>query len=297
MNRRNAPRALAALTLVLASSAVLAACSSKATPNDGGSSSPLITDRPYDSYVPPHYDPSKPAPLVVMLHGYGATPFVEDAVFGLTEFQATSDFLLAEPSGRIDSMQHPFWNATDACCDFDHTGVDDVAYLNAVIDDMQARYNVDPKRIFVTGHSNGGFMSYRLACDASPRLAAIVSLAGAMWLDTSKCKPTSPVAVLEVHGDADNMVAYGGTAQYPSAAVSVGDWAMFNGCAGALTPTGRTLDLDATLPGAETVESTYACTTGAATLWTIHGGNHVPNFQMPTWAQSIYAFMQAHPKP
>ncbi len=295
----NRPPLGLALALTLA-----AACSSSHSSGDGGaSSSPLIAARPYDSYVPPRYDPSRPTPLVIMLHGYGATPFVEDAVFGLTEFQASSDFLLAEPSGLIDSMKHPFWNATDACCDFDHTGVDDVAYLNAVIDDMQARYNVDPKRIFVTGHSNGGFMSYRLACDAAPRLAAIVSLAGAMWMDTTRCKPAAPVAVLEVHGDADTEVPYAGSTSFrggsfPGAAQSVADWAAFNGCTGALAPTGRTLDLDATLPGAETSVSAYAsCPAGAAELWTIHGGQHVPNFQMPTWVQSIYAFMMAHPKP
>ncbi|HZS35785.1 MAG TPA: alpha/beta fold hydrolase [Polyangia bacterium] len=276
----------------------LAACSSnKSGSSDGGSTNPLIAARPYDSFAPSTYVPQTAMPLVVSLHGYGETAFLQDSVFGLSAYAETAGFLVAMPQGLSDSMHHPFWNATDACCDLDHTGVDDVAYLNAVVDDMQAHYNVDPKRIFFVGHSNGGFMSHRMACDASSRIAAIVSLAGAQWKDVSKCKPSAPVAVLQVHGDADTEVPYGGAADLPSAMETVGDWATLDGCAGAVADTGETLDLDTALVGPETHVARASCTAGAAELWTIHGGSHVPSFALPGWPQHFYAFLMAHPKP
>lgn len=289
-------RLLALLTLALA------ACTpTKAASPDGGGinipPSPLVAARPYDSNIPASYDPSQPTPLLVSLHGYGETAYLQDAYMGLTPYSETAGFLLAMPQGTIDSMNHPFWNATDACCDLDHTNVDDVAYLNAVIDDMELRYNVDKKRVFLVGHLNGGFMSHRLACDSAPRIAAIVSLAGAQWKDVTKCKPANPVAVLQVHGDMDNEVPYGGGPDLPSAMETVNDWATLNGCAGPIADTGQTLDLDQTQPGAETAISRASCTAGAAELWTVHGANHVPSFRLPEWPQTFWSWLTAHPKP
>src|SRR5205085_1985187 len=72
-------------------------------------------------------------------------------------------------------------------------------------------YSVDPRRIFVVGHSNGGFMAYRMACDHSDTVAAIVSVAGAMYDDARKCRAAHPVSVLQVHGPPDNVIPYQGT--------------------------------------------------------------------------------------
>jgi len=115
-----------------------------------------------------------------------------------------------------------FWNATDACCNLDRKeGIDDVAYVSQIIDDVTARYNVDPKRIYLVGHSNGAFMSHRFACEMGSRVAAIVTLAGMQWNDPAKCPGGSPVSVLHVHGDADDTILYaGGVSEigtYPSA--------------------------------------------------------------------------------
>src|SRR4029077_14545218 len=143
-------------------------------------------------------------------HGYSANADLEDIYFGLSAVAEQRKFLLALPEGTVDSDSKQFWNATDACCSSKGPVVDDVTYLNAVMDDVAAKYNLDKKRVFLTGHSNGGFMSYRMACESSGRIAAILSLAGAMWLDTSMCKPTEAVSVAEVHGDADESVKYDG---------------------------------------------------------------------------------------
>jgi polyhydroxybutyrate depolymerase len=267
-----------------------------------GADAGLTLSRPYHFYVPPGYDKNTPAPLVVMLHGYTASGDAQELYWQLKPVADAHTFLYAYPDGTVDAFGNRFWNATDGCCDIGKTGVDDVAYVNAVIDDVENKYNVDPKRIFITGHSNGGFMSHRLACDA-PRVAAIVSLAGAVWKDPSKCNPAGKIAVLEIHGDADAVIpynggAYSGLAAFPSAPDTVATWAAKNGCSGALAPSGQTLDLDSSLLGAETVVSRYSgCPAhGEVELWTILGGGHVPILQ-PTWGETIYGFMASHPKP
>ncbi len=265
----------------------------------------LVEKRPYNFHVPTSYDASKPTPLVIMLHGYSASGALEESYFQLTATSDANDFLYAYPDGTPDASGKLFWNADDACCNFGNLPVDDVAYVSAIIDDVESKYNVDAKRVFVIGHSNGAFMSHRLACDLSDRIAAIVALAGAVWNDPSKCNPTSKVSVLDVHGDADTTILYGGGAvatgepPYPSEAQTMSTWAGKNGCTGALTDNGQTLDLDTGIAGSETSESsTTSCPTGIdVELWTIHGGGHIPALAHPTWGDSVWAFMKAHPKP
>jgi polyhydroxybutyrate depolymerase len=280
-----------------------ASASSRETGSDDGS---IVGERPYKFKVPIGYDQNKATPLVILLHAYAKDGAFQENYF---QFGAVADeqtFLYAYPDGTLDPTNERFWASDDACSDVGSMAVDDVAYINAVIDDVSTKYSVDPKRIFVVGHSNGAFMSHRLACDASDRIAAIASLAGAVRNDPSKCNPSNQVSVLDVHGDADMDINYNGSATlagkacpYPSEAQTMATWAAKNGCTGALAPNGLTLDLDTALPGAETSESAYAgCPTGIdVELWTIHGASHVPQLAHPVWAESIYAFFKAHPKP
>src|SRR5947209_11971209 len=192
------------LRLLFALTLVCSACSSM-TPT-----SPLVLARPYDFDQPAGYDASKPYPLIVLVHGFGANGFVQDALFGFNQLADARGVFVAHPDGTLNSGGSRFWNATDACCDEEHAGVDDVAYLNAVIDDMEFNFNIDKKRVFFVGHSNGAFMSHRMACDSAARVAAIVALAGDVWQDASKCNPSEPVAIAQVHGDADTLVPYDG---------------------------------------------------------------------------------------
>ncbi len=272
-----------------------------AATDGGGFDAAALADRPYKSRVPPGYDPAKPTPLVVLLHGYTGSGEKHESYFKLGAVAAAETFLYAYPDGTVDANGNRFWNAGGACCNFFGSKVDDVAYLTAVIDDMSARYNVDPRRIYLVGHSNGGFMAHRMACELSGRIAAIVSLAGTMAAPPA-CKAASPVAVLQVHGDMDATVSYaGGTlvvgaAAYLGAKEVVAAWATRNGCGASPLPSTETLDLDSSLAGAETTVERHACTTGAAELWTIKAGAHVPRFQA-TWAGLVWGFMKAHPKP
>ncbi len=258
----------------------------------------IIAARPYDLHVPTGYDPTKATPLVILLHGYGATGAIYNAYFGLFALSDEKTFLYAAPDGTVDSMGKRFWDATDACCNLYGMPEDDVGYLDAIIDDVAARYNLDAKRVFVVGHSNGGFMAHRFACDMAPRVAAIVSLAGAQWLDATKCMPSEKVSVVQIHGDADTTIKYTGDTFYPSAHVTVADWATKNGCTGSLTDTGTTLDLETMLAGAETKVERYAgCTGSDVELWTIQGGMHVPMLATPAFPEAVWTFLAAHPKP
>jgi polyhydroxybutyrate depolymerase len=268
----------------------------------GAAGGSLVEQRPFKLKVPSGYDASKPTPLLILLHGYSASGFLQDAYFNLAPVADDKTFLYAYADGTLDKEKKLYWNATDACCNFDKAPVDDVAYIGAIIDDVSAHYNVDAKRVFIVGHSNGGFMAHRLACDIAPRIAAIVSLAGGQWKDPSLCKPSEPVSVLQVHGDKDETIHYEGgqtqSAVYPSAHETVATWAAKNGCTGALTPDGTTLDLDTNVPGNEAhVERYEGCpASGAVELWTLQGSSHIPSFG-PAWGPSIYAFLSAHPKP
>jgi len=264
---------------------------------------PLVLMRPFDVTVPVGYRAGQPVPLVVVLHGYTATAQVQDAYFGVSRLAQQRTFLVALPNGLRDETQQPSWNATDACCAFGKT-TDDVAYLTAVIRDVQARYAVDPKRIFLVGHSNGGFMAHRLACDRSGLIAGIGALAGNTWADGTRCTPTEPVAVLQVHGTLDAVIGYLGGATvgqppYPSAKNSVRTWGAKNRCTGAnLTAISGDLDLVTALLGDETEREGFTgCPSNAAAeLWTMRGAGHVPVLN-DQFAERVYSWLLAHPKP
>jgi polyhydroxybutyrate depolymerase len=260
---------------------------------------PLILDRPYTLDVPPGYD-GGPIPLVLVLHGYGVTGEEQTRYFGLDLIAPTRRFLIARPDGTKNPIGSRFWNATDACCDIFGSGVDDVAYLEAIIVDASKRAAVDPKRVYVIGHSNGGFMAHRLACDRAHRVAAIVSLAGAQWSDPARCAPSSPVSVLQAHGDQDGTVLIGGgdlITTYPSAQTTVATWAAKNGCTGSLTDSG-TRDLDRAVVGEETRQQAFGgCPAGGdVELWVLEGSAHIPTFDS-AWADAVYDFFSARPKP
>jgi len=258
--------------------------------------SSLVKARPYYARTPPGYDATRSAPLLLFLHPYNT----QDARQALERFQVTpitdeKKLLLAAPDGLLQKGKPGaphFWNATDACCDFAHSGVDDVAYLSAVVADMRARYRVDDARIFVLGYSNGGFMTHRLLCELPSTFAAGASIAGAGWKDPKRCHPEGPASLLEVHGDADERVPYQGNDGQPSAEAAIAAWARAIGCsspAHARPP----LDLMPSLPGAETTVTTFPCPAGAAELWTVRGGEH--RALGPTVRAAI-DFLLQHPK-
>lgn len=262
---------------------------------------PFGGSRPVSLYVPTAYTAGKPAPLVILLHGYGASGALQDLYLGVKQHAEQRGFLYAHPDGTIDTDGKRFWNASE-CCDFGKTGVDDVAYIDGLVDEIGKRYEVDPKRVFFIGHSNGGFMSYRLACDRAPKVAALVSIAGTTWTDAARCSPSEPVSVLHVHGTADDTVAYEGgsiaSVRLPGARETVTRWAGYDGC-DAAPEKDAALDIETSRPGAETEVTAYrkGCRNGSAVeLWTMDGAGHLPAFSRAFLPKAL-DFLFAHPKP
>jgi polyhydroxybutyrate depolymerase len=146
-------------------------------------------------------------------------------------------------------------------------------------------------------------MAHRLACDAADVFAAVVSQSGATFADASRCKPTEPIALVEIHGTKDDTVVYtGGTMDYgdvhgvayPSAQDTVAHWAAYDACPGTLAD-----DASATpsVFASYTVSvARYACTRGAVELWTAKDAPHAPAYA-PDFAKTIWSYFAAHPKP
>lgn len=247
--------------------------------------------------LPPGHDPLRPTPLLVLLHGFGASGPLQEAYLQLGPWTDAAGFLYALPDGTVNPLGRRFWNATNACCDTFSSGVDDSSYLRNLIVAIGAAVAVDPHRIFTFGHSNGGFMSYRMACDHADLLAAAASLAGATYDDPLDCTPARPVRVLQIHGTADAAIDYDGgflLAPYPGALESVATWSVYNGCA-AGTESEPPFDAVTDLPGAETEILRFAtgCRGPGSELWTIVGGVHSPSFTDEFRARLLAWFVAA----
>ena len=256
---------------------------------------------PVQFYVPSSYDPETPAPLLMLLHGYGATGQLQEDYMQFAPVADELGIIYLHPDGLTDLLGNQYWNATDACCDF-FGNTDDSGYLRALIEEIRLQLNVDDRRVYVGGHSNGGFMSYRMACDHSDIVAAIASLAGATFLNPTDCTPTEPVHVLQIHGTADETIFYGGgctVSCYPGAVQTVETWAAYDGCEIVADDSAKPIDLEATIPGNETLITRYNTNCddgGSAELWTIVGGTHIPNI-VHDFSFMVAEFLIAHPKP
>lgn len=244
--------------------------------------------RPAKVNRPRAFTPGKEYPLIILLHGYGASGLAQDLYLGLSTLSTTEfDAITVIPDGTLNSNNQRYWNASAACCAFSEPNPpDDVAYIRSLIAEAKAALPIDAGRIYLFGHSNGGFMSYRMACEASDAITAFVSLAGAdSYADADCPATTTPVSALQMHGTADDTIAYEGAATgplgigaYAGALASVENIARRAGCATTATA-GADIDLMTTLDGAETTTLSFetGCPTGVdAALWTLRGGTHIP---------------------
>jgi len=156
--------------------------------------------RSYLLHVPSTYDQDSLTPLVIALHdGTGSAKNIEQQS-GLPNLSDEKGFILCSPNGIKKT-----WNAGWCCGKANENDVDDVGFIDALIDEISAQYSIDPNRIFVTGMSNGGMMSYRLACELGDRIAAIAPVAGTMVLD---CEPSTVVSIIHFHSYEDSNVPW-----------------------------------------------------------------------------------------
>jgi polyhydroxybutyrate depolymerase len=171
--------------------------------------------RTYELYRPPGVG-DRP-PLVVALHGLGGSGA------GLRGYSGWDD--VASRVGAVVAYPDSFTDGWRSQPDADQ----DVRFLTALVRRLVAREGVDRERVYVTGHSSGGFMSFRMACDRSGLVAGIGPVAGAQAPDCAR--EPGPVRVVAVHGTADETVPYAGADWLPSAHESVRAWVRHNRCA------------------------------------------------------------------
>lgn len=286
--------------LALSLLALLAGCAPDEG-NDGADSTPRTVfggDRPVELEIPAAYDPAQEWPLLMVLHGYGVTAAIQTGYLGVGELVDGEGVFLIAPEGTTDATDEQFWNATDACCGFG-ADVDDVGYLRSLILDVSEDYSIDASRVFIIGHSNGGFMAHRMACEASDLVTAAVSIAGMTWLDAGQCTPSDDVSLLQIHGDADDTIFYGGgtvdpsVPSYPSAVESVTRWQGYDGCTPGLNLDPVRMDLDFSVAGEETKAERFTCPGSIGVeLWTMEGVGHIPDFS--DFPGAVWPWLDAH---
>lgn len=230
---------VAALTAaaVTPSPAAAAGCDQAATPGDSQISMTIGgRDRTALVHIPPAAA-GQPLPLLVALHSGGGLADWFESYTGLSQVADGAGFIVVYPNG--DGYKH-FWSIND----HDPGGPDDIAFIGALLDNLESSYCVDPGRIYAFGVSNGGGMAVRLGCDLASRFAAIVSVAGG-YRSLPPCQPAAPVSVLEVHGTSDGSVPYSGVPPYHAGAVRLflDRWIGFDGCKG--SPTRRRIGAQA----------------------------------------------------
>jgi polyhydroxybutyrate depolymerase len=246
------------------------------------------------------------SPLVVLLHGGGGNGEQAMNSYRMNEVADREGFLVAYPDGSGRGERLLTWNAGNCCGYAMRQRVDDVAFIRAMVEEIDRRFHVDRARIFVTGMSNGGMMAHRLGCEASDLFAAIGVVSGALNIP---CRPSDEVAAMIIHGTADEHVPYeGGTGSKSfedrvdlSVAHAVKTWRAIDGCKDAST---------AKTKGTITTESWSSChdKTGV-TLVKIEGGGHAwpggkaprrqfadPTTQEMSASEELWNFFVAHPK-
>ncbi|MBI2331319.1 MAG: dienelactone hydrolase family protein [Chloroflexi bacterium] len=266
-------------------------------------------ERSYILYTPANLDVSSSVPVVFVFHGGGGNAENAMRMSGMNEIADQQGFLVVYPNGTSRFEDKLFtWNGGDCCGFAQENQMDDVGFVRAIIGDLQTVTNIDPKRVYASGMSNGGIMSYRLACEAADIFAAITSVSGT--LNVSPCNPTENISVMHFHGTDDQHIPYNGGVgseslvdiNFVSVQSTVDFWAAFNGC-NSQPQTNSFEDVQHQVwdrcAGSSSVE-----------LYTIIGGKHAwPGSEGSGWAggdeptqsisasQLIWEFFEAHPKP
>jgi polyhydroxybutyrate depolymerase len=228
-------------------------------------------ERTYLIHVPPGYNSQVPVPLLLALHGRGGDG---SSMARLTAFNYLADeenFIVVYPDG-LDNR----WNFVTDPPGYGRMRQDDVGFLLALLDEVSSQYSIDATRVYVTGFSNGGFMTQRLACAAPERFAAFASVGGAGFVGLSElCQTPSSLSLLLMHGTEDSIVPWSGHTRrrLESVEETFAFWSIYTGCDGEVTETalaqqGHSPDTSVTL-------LTAFCPEGnELLLYEVEGGGH-----------------------
>jgi polyhydroxybutyrate depolymerase len=211
-------------------------------------------ERSFRVHLPPATDTCERLPLIFNLHGRGSAGWQEEFYTRFSDVADTGRFIAVYP------------DAINAEWDINGPGVDDVGFIQAMIDTLYATYRVDRNRVYSCGMSMGGYMSYRLACELTDHIAAIASVTGAFV--TVPCNPTRPIAVMQIHGTDDS------TVPYSTVTPTINAWLQKNNCP--TTPVVTQLP-DIVTTDSSTVTLSYHGPCDDSTeviLYTVNNGEH-----------------------
>jgi polyhydroxybutyrate depolymerase len=256
--------------------------------------------------------PDGPVPLLLAFHGGTGWGAQFERNSGFDELAESNGFLVVYPDGiggGDDESTNRTWNGGRCCGAAARNNVDDVACVNQLLDELEGAYSIDRARVFAAGHSNGGILSYRLACELSPRIVAVGHQAGTMEIDS--CTPAAPVSLLHIHGTADNNLPIDGGrgaasiagVDFTSPRVAVRTFAAANGCAAEPT-------VAADVENPDLVTSTWGDCPGSAEVrfLEVQGASHswmghtpsspaaAPAYQGLDASFAIVSFLLAHPR-
>lgn len=260
--------------------------------------------RAYLLYVPESYNGATAVPLVIAIHGFAEWPAHEALISHWNEVADEEGFIVVYPSGTRFPKR---WRASGTSTDGEDALID-VRFISELIDHLQAQYNIDPARIYANGLSNGGGMSYLLACTMSERIAAAGSVAGAYLYPQDDCTPARPVPLILFHGTADPVVPYSGgpshsfDVPFPFIPAWVKGYAAVNQCG--LTPelfpsSGNDISGMRYTRCDQDAEVVFYSIAGGGHSWP--GGDPIPAWIVGKTSQSIDAtrvmwkFFQTHP--
>ena len=251
--------------------------------------------RDYILYIPAIYDGNTDVPLVLNFHGFGSNANEQMHYGDFRDIADTEGFLLVHPEGTLSNGDQ-FWNVGFPGSTSTST-IDDVGFTEALIDKLSTLYAIDLDRVYATGMSNGGFMSFLLACQLSEKIAAVASVTGSMTQDTfNDCNAQHPTPVLQIHGTSDSVVPYDGDITWTLSIVDVFSfWMNYNNCD--TNPIITTFPDIYTLDGSTVDHFVYSgCDNGVTTehLKVIGGGHTWPGsaFNFPGTNYDINASMK-----
>jgi polyhydroxybutyrate depolymerase len=267
-------------------------------------------NRIYVVHAPKGYDPKTPLPVVLALHGARMNGPMMAWFSGLNRKADEAGFIAVYPNGTGTHSSF-FWNGGNCCGSAMQNKVDDVAFIDALLDDLMGAYPVDVQRVYATGMSNGAIMVYRLASELSERIAAIAPVAGSVGTEISQ--PKRPVSVLHFHGTKDEYIPFmGGRGEKSSTGTdfrsvedSIRAWVKANGC----DESPKTDVLSEGDDGMKVTRSTYGGGWAGAevALVVIEGGGHTwPGMRSPAKSLGgatltvsandlMWEFFQKHP--
>ena len=186
--------------------------------------------RQYRVYVPSIYNSANPASLVITLHGLGDNMSNFSGI-GMNLIADTANFIVLVPQALSDPLAGTAWNSGAGISSYyPNSTIDDVGFLNALIDTAKANYSINPLRVYLCGFSMGGFMTERMACESNQKIAAFASVAGTIGSGLSQCNPGRAVPIVHFHGTSDQTVSYSSNSYGIDADSLIHFWIANNQC-------------------------------------------------------------------